>query len=71
MFELSCSHAPRLPHRHNISSLSSQNLVSQKSVILQEKEFSYRLSQFLVCDREIQIIYIASNHLSCRLKNFS
>ena len=55
----------------SISSLSSQNLVSQKSEILQEREFSYRLSQFLVCDHEIQEIYKASNHLLYRLKKFS
>ena len=55
----------------NISSLSSQNLVSQKFEILEGKEFSYRLSQFFVYDREIQEINNESNHLSCRFKHFS
>ena len=54
-----------------ISSLSSQNLVSQKSEILQETEFSYRLSQIFVYGHEIQEIYKESNHFSCRLRNFS
>ena len=59
-----------LQHKRK-SSLSSQNLVSQKSEILQETEFSYRLSQFFVYDREIHEIYKGSNHLSFRFKKFS
>ena len=55
----------------NISSLSSQNLVSQKSKILEEKEISYRLSQFFVYGHEIYKMYKARNHLSCRIKIFS
>ena len=53
------------------TSLSSQNLVSQKSEILQETEFSDRLSQFFVCNHEIQEIYKTSSHLSCRLNKLS